>query len=370
MKELPEILLWSDGAPQALGDDVIDCPAVTVLAPPPEQRNGCAVLICAGGGYRILASDHEGLQVGRWFNRLGITAFVLRYRLGEKYHSDISLLDGKRAMRFMRSQGQDLGLHTFGMLGFSAGGHLTAAVGTDFDDGDADHPDPVETFSCRPDFLVLAYAVTNGIIRGRKASEYTPTDVRVDADTPPAFIMHTHEDDTVPSEQALLFYSALARAGVQAELHVFGSGEHGLGLGDGDPDFNQWTDLLYRWLKRNGFLISDVRIEVSGRVTLDGQVMGACWVSLLPIDGQNTPYARTRVHRRSGGEFQIDAASGPLPGPHKVLVYHFTEQNPYSARGEYSLDDVEVYATSIVIAADEPLSINVTAADAVQPNNP
>ena len=229
-------LLWPDGAPEAAGDEAIDRPALTVHLPDPGNANGAGIIVNPGGGYRVLASDHEGLQVARWLNRAGIAAFVLRYRVGPKYHSDVSLLDGLRAVRYVRAHAAAWGVapHRLGMLGFSAGGHLAAAVGTRYDAGQPDNADPVERENSRPDFVVPVYAVINGPVRGRKADEYTPADERVTADTPPAFIVHTHEDTIVSAEQSLLLYKALLDAGVEAELHVFGFGEHGLGLGVGD----------------------------------------------------------------------------------------------------------------------------------------
>lgn len=237
--------LWPDGAPHALGDLAIDQPQLTVHLPDGDAT-GTGVIVNPGGGYRILAADHEGLQVARWLNRRGIAAFVLRYRVGERYHSDVSLLDGLRAVRLTRHRAADFGIarNRLGMLGFSAGGHLAVAVGTRWDDGNANAADPVERESSRPDFLVPVYAVTNGILRGRKADEYTPADVRVDASTPPAFLVHSHEDAIVPASQSTLFYDALLRADVPAELHVYGFGEHGMGLGPGDPDFRDWPKLL------------------------------------------------------------------------------------------------------------------------------
>ena len=243
--------LWPDGAPQAVGDLDIDCPQLTVHLPKRDTATGAGVIVNPGGGYRILSSDEEGLQVARWLNRRGIAAFVLRYRVGERYHSDTSLLDGLRAVRLVRHRAADLGVagNRIGMLGFSAGGHLAVAVGTRWDTGDAEAADPIERASSRPDFLVPVYAVTNGMLRGRKADEYTPADVRVDASTPPAFLVHTHEDGIVPASQSTLFYDALLKAGVAAELHIFGFGEHGTGLGAGDPDFREWPALLVNWLR-------------------------------------------------------------------------------------------------------------------------
>ncbi|MDE0349177.1 MAG: alpha/beta hydrolase [Gammaproteobacteria bacterium] len=343
-------LLWPEGAPQATGGEAIDCPALTVHLPEPEYANGAGIIVNPGGGYRVLASDHEGLQVARWLNRAGIAAFVLRYRVGPKYHSDVSLLDGLRAVRYVRAHAVDWGVapDRLGMLGFSAGGHLVAAVGTRWDSGQPDSRDAVERESSRPDFLVPVYAVINGRVRGRKADEYTPADERVTADTPPAFIVHTHEDKVVSAEQSLLLYKALLDAGVEAELHVFGFGEHGLGLGVGDPDLNRWPRLLLRWLRRCGFLTDEERTAVSGRVTLDGKPMGMAWVTFLP-DDERAPIARVRIHRDSNGAFEIPADVGPVPGPHRVEVHHVSEQIPHTNTGGYSMDDAVRYETRAMV---------------------
>jgi len=355
-----EILLWPLGAPLATGTGVIDQPAISVHLAQGGSANGCAVLVCPGGGYRTLAADHEGLQVARWFNRLGITAFVLRYRLGEKYHSDVSLLDGKRAIRLIRSLAESLGISEcrIGMLGFSAGGHLTAAVGTDYDNGDPAHDDPIERCSCRPDFLVLSYAVTNGPVRGRKADEYTPTDTRVTAATPPSFIMHTHEDSIVSAEQSLLFYSALLSVGVAAELHVFGYGEHGLGLCTGDPTLLEWTKLLHRWLRQSGFLTDCARTALTGQVTLDGKAMGMAWVTFIPAD-PTTPIARQKINRGMAGGIEIPEVSGPVPGPHHVEVHHLSERYPHEALSPYTLNDSCCYETDVIIREGEPVRLEL-----------
>lgn len=348
-----EVRLWRQ-VPGGLGDAAEDLPALTVHLPPPERVTGCGVIVCPGGGYRVLASDHEGLQVARALNRLGIAAFVLRYRLGPRYSSECSLRDGQRAVRHVRAHAVDYRIDRLGMLGFSAGGHVALAVGTSPHAGDAGAVDPVEWQSSRPDFLVGVYPVSNGPVRGRKADEYTPTDVRVDAGTPPTFLVHTHEDETVSPQQSLLFYEALLAAGVPAELHVFGNGEHGVGLAAGDPDVAVWLELLHRWLRRSGFLVSQPRVAVEGRVTVDGRAPGQAWVTLVP-DNPDAPLARIRVDRAGDGYFRIDASHGPVAGRHRVLIHHISEQHPYTGAGAYSLDDAVTYQTSTEIRAGEPV---------------
>ena len=358
------VLLWPDGAPGALGELDIDRPQVTVHLPPVAAATGAGVIVNPGGGYRILAADHEGLQVARWLNRRGIAAFVLRYRVGERYHSAVSLRDGLRAVRLVRHRAAEFGLapDRLGMLGFSAGGHLAVAVGTQWDRGDGQAADPVERESSRPDFLVPVYAVTNGILRGRKADEYTPADVNVNADTPPTFLVHTHEDAIVPATQSTLFYDALLRAGVQAELHIYGYGEHGTGIAPGDPDFRAWPTLLLNWLRRSGFLTGAARCGVSGRVTLDGAAMGMAWITFEPLD-ENAPLARVRASKGDDGKFSIPPAHGVVPGPHRVTVHHVSERYPLSNDGSYTVHDVMRYDLGIVDVGDKPLVVDVAGAD-------
>lgn len=365
MGEERAIPLWPDGAPGALGDLDIDRPQITVHLPE-RDATGSGIIVCPGGGYRILASDHEGLQVARWLNRHGIAAFVLRYRVGERYHSSVSLLDGLRAVRLVRQRAAEFNVakDRIGMLGFSAGGHLTVAVGTQWDRGDADAADPVERESSRPDFLVPVYAVTNGILRGRKADEYTPADVNVNAETPPTFLVHTHEDAIVPAQQSTLFYDALRLAGVQAELHIYGYGEHGTGIAPGDPDFSDWPELLVRWLRRSGFLTARPRRVVRGRVTLDGEAMGMAWVTLEPLD-RSAPLARTRTSKGDDGKFAIPASHGIVPGPHRITVHHVSEQYPHVNTGAYTLDDAIRYDIGVRDVGDDVLVIELARSDGV-----
>lgn len=353
--------LWPEGAPRAVGDLDIDRPQLTIHLPESATATGTGVIVNPGGGYRKLASDHEGLQVARWLNRRGIAAFVLRYRLGERYHSDVSLLDGLRAVRLVRHRAAEFGVaeDRIGMLGFSAGGHLAVAVGTRWNRGNPEAVDTIERASSRPDFLVAVYAVTNGILRGRKADEYTPADVQVNESTPPTFLVHTHEDGIVPASQSTLFYDALLRAGVQAELHIYGFGEHGTGINPGDPDFREWPVLLVNWLRRCGFMSAGERQPVTGRVTLDGEAMGMGWVTFCPLD-DNAPLARARASPNEEGKFSIPASHGVVPGPHHVVVHHVSEQFQHWDTGVYTLDDAVRYDIGVLEIGDEPLTINVT----------
>src|SRR5437899_7694688 len=147
------VLLWPDGAPGALGREPEDKPKLTLYPVPAARANGAAVVVCPGGGYRTLASDHEGKQVAEWLNTLGVSAFVLQYRVGPRYRHPAPLQDVQRALRLVRARARQFGVDAarVGVLGFSAGGHLASTAGTRFDDGDPQAPDPVERMGSRPD---------------------------------------------------------------------------------------------------------------------------------------------------------------------------------------------------------------------------
>jgi acetyl esterase/lipase len=263
------MLLWEKGAPGALGDADVDKPAITIFRA--TGAGGTSVIVAPGGGYRNLSMDKEGRQVASWFNAMGVTAFVLRYRLGPRYHHPIELGDAQRAIRLVRSRAMQLGIapDRIGMMGFSAGGHLTATAGTHFDDGNRDASDPVDRVSSRPDFLILAYPVISfdpaiahrgseqsllGDNPDPKLIQELSDELQVTAKTPPAFLFHTNADTTVPAENSVRFYLALRQAKVPAEIHIFQNGPHGVGLDLGDPALSQWPVLLTNWLRGRGLL--------------------------------------------------------------------------------------------------------------------
>jgi acetyl esterase/lipase len=264
------ILLWPDAAPGAIGKEDADRPTITMYRA--RQPNGTSIIVAPGGGYTNLAMNHEGRQVANLLNAMGITAFVLKYRLGPRYRHPIELGDAQRAIRLVRSRAQEWSLarDRIGMLGFSAGGHLTATAGTQFDEGKAEAADPVDRVSSRPDFLVLGYPVISfdpsiahgGSVRNLlgdspdpKLIENLSADLRVTAQTPPAFLFHTDADTAVVAENSVRFYLALRRVKVPAELHIFEAGPHGVGLALGDPALGAWPSLLTSWLRGRGMLV-------------------------------------------------------------------------------------------------------------------
>ena len=261
-------LLWPKGAPGALGEEAKDRP--TLIFYLPEKPSGAGIVICPGGGYGGLAMDHEGHQIGRWLNEHGIAGFICDYRhRGKGYGHPAPLQDAQRAVRTVRSRAQEFGVDPtkIGILGFSAGGHLTSSALTHFDAGKADAADPIERVSCRPDFGVLCYPViafdqpfthkgsqTN--LLGKDASAELiasmSSEKQVTDQTPPCFLWHTTEDKGVPPENSVVFYSALIAHKIPAELHIFEKGRHGVGLGKDIPGTDAWPAACIAWLKGRG----------------------------------------------------------------------------------------------------------------------
>ena len=265
------LLLWPDGAPDALGNQNVDKPTLTVYLPSVPNPTRTGVVVAPGGGYQHLAFVKEGEDVARWLNARGVAAFVLTYRLGPRYHHPKELQDAQRAIRTVRENAAQYGIAPdhLGMWGFSAGGHLTATAGTKFDYGDSGASDPVERQGSRPDFLILAYPVItledpDAHTGSRKyllgdtpdpalvASLSAETQVR--ADTPPTFLFATTDDATVPVMNSVLFYSALVKAGVPAEMHLFQHGGHGAGLAEANPQLREWPHLVAKWMRERGYM--------------------------------------------------------------------------------------------------------------------
>jgi acetyl esterase/lipase len=259
--------LWDGDAPGALGKSDKDVPTLTLYEP--KHPSGSAVIVCPGGGYEMLA-DHEGSAYAMYLNRLGVTAFVLHYRLGSNgYRYSVELLDIKRAIRTVRAGAAKWKIDPkkVGVMGSSAGGHLASMAVTKFDGGDKAARDPIDRVGSRPDFGILCYAVISmgpiGHAGSRRALlgddppqaliEETSSELHVTHETPPCFIWHTQDDPVVPVANSEVFASALQKAEVPYELHLYPHGEHGLGLG-GTSDSNTllpWTRELNKWMIRN-----------------------------------------------------------------------------------------------------------------------
>jgi len=261
-----QLLLWPNGAPYAQGNTDEDCPAITPYLVAGVNRS--AVLVCPGGAYGMRA-DHEGEPIAEWLNTLGISAFVLRYRVAP-YQYPCAWLDVQRAMRTIRHHAAQFNIDPtrVGLLGFSAGGHLAANAGTKYDAGNPEANDPIEQQSSRPDLLVLCYPVITmtdpythtgsrsnliGNTYDLETLEKHSAELNVTSDTPPTFLWHTSNDAGVPVENSLLMAAALHKHGVLFDLHVYAEGHHGLGLADDQPHTAGWTDTCASWLIFNGF---------------------------------------------------------------------------------------------------------------------
>lgn len=264
-------LLWPNGAPGAVGTMPVDKPSLTISVPPADKANGTAVVVCPGGGYGGLANDHEGKQIAAYLNGLGVTAYILQYRLGPRYRHPAPLQDVQRALRTVRAKAKEWQIDPkrIGVMGFSAGGHLASTAATHFDDGKPDNTDPIEQAGCRPDFAILCYPVISmkppyahqgsrknllGENPDDKLVESLCNDEQVTAKTPPTFLFHTSEDRGVLPENSVLFYLALRKHKVPAELHIYEKGPHGVGLAQKDPVLSSWPDRLTGWLKGKGLL--------------------------------------------------------------------------------------------------------------------
>lgn len=281
---LPLLPLWEKSPPnaqppgqameRAQEDNIlwvrhVAIPAIEVRLPSRGNATGQAVVVCPGGGYGGLAYDWEGTDIAGWLNSRGIAAIILRYRLpidGDTAHQKwlCPLLDAQRAIRVTRARAADWAINPakVGIMGFSAGGHLASTAGTRFDTGDASATDPIERFSSRPDFMILIYPVitmresthagSRQNLLGENPSETLvrlySNELQVTEKTPPTFLIHAGDDETVPVQNSLLFYEALLAHHVPAELHVYPKGGHGFSLALHAGHLQDWPQLCARWL--------------------------------------------------------------------------------------------------------------------------
>jgi acetyl esterase/lipase len=280
MKSLPvnEFPLWPFSAPGSLGNAPGDIPTLTPYLPDADIATGASLVIFPGGGYEGLAS-HEGSGYADFFLKYGITCFVLKYRLAsDGYRHPRMLEDAARAVRLVRSKAADwlLDPRRVGVIGSSAGGHLTSMLVTRFDAGNPVAADPVDREGCRPDLAILCYPlITMGAsthagskenLLGKNAppglARELSSEFHVTPQTPPCLLWHTWEDETVKVENSLLFASALHKSGVRFELHVYEKGAHGIGLGKGlEPgSFHPWVEDCVFWLNVQGFLESNTAL--------------------------------------------------------------------------------------------------------------
>lgn len=245
-------------------------PAVTPYLPAKGIANGTAVVICPGGGYYVEVSEDEGSDIAKAFNKIGVAAFVLKYRLPSDYimvdKTIGPLQDAQMAILMIRKHASEWGISPdkIGIIGFSAGGHLASTAGTHFEVPVIENK---EHINLRPDFMMLIYpvitfgltphSVTSEKLIGKTPSakllDFFSNEKHVTTNTPPTFLIHAADDRFVPVQNSLLFYNALLDAKVKAEMHIFQAGGHGFAL-DNPKSHDKWFDWATNWLYQNGFL--------------------------------------------------------------------------------------------------------------------
>jgi acetyl esterase/lipase len=247
----------------------VQVPSIEIYLPAAQNATGEAMLIFPGGGYQILAYDWEGTDIAKFLNGKGIAGIVVKYRLpssaSQKDKQNVPLIDAQRALRMVRSKAAEFNIQAskIGVLGFSAGGHLAATLGTRFDEKVYDPVDQIDVLSAKPDFMALGYPViTFGEMthRGSKGNligenpiaemtTYFSNEKHVTKDTPPTFLVHASDDQGVPVENSLMFYKALKDAGVSATMHIYPKGGHGFSLARNDAHLRGWTERMFEWLE-------------------------------------------------------------------------------------------------------------------------
>lgn len=281
--------LWPDGIPGSKTDatyvekitttegritrcEKVITPDLTVYLPAPEKANGAAVLICPGGGYGVLAFDHEGNAVAKWLNENGIAGIILKYRLpSDQIMIDKSvgpLQDAQEALRVIRRNavGWKIDPEKVGVIGFSAGGHLASTISTHYTEKVYEVKDII---SARPDFSLLIYPVVsfdttithrgsrNNLIGLKPTEEQVrrfSNELQITADTPPAFLVHSADDKAVPAVNSIVYFKGLQKNNIPAELHIFQKGGHGYGLSPNGGTESSWPEMCIRWLRAIGII--------------------------------------------------------------------------------------------------------------------
>ena len=272
-----KLKVWPNGAPDSNGMTLpeetfegrrvrnVSEAEIFVYLPKIGINTGAAVIICPGGGYGMEAMDHEGYDMAEWLVQQGVAGIVLKYRLPYG-HDQIPLEDTQRALRIVRQKAVEWGINPIkiGIAGSSAGGHLASTAGTRFDLGNSESVDPIEKYSCRPDFMLLLYPVitfneefghmgsrTNLIGSGNKwelVAKYS-NELNVSAQTPPTFLILSDDDSAVPTRNSIEFYMALKKFRIPAEMHIFRDGGHGFGMTKKNLPVDQWPNLFVQWMK-------------------------------------------------------------------------------------------------------------------------
>jgi acetyl esterase/lipase len=282
-----QLLLWPGGAPGERGNIGVEqdmtkpadslyggkrvtrignvsAPTISIYRPPQTHQAGTAVLVCPGGGYEILSMDLEGTEVCQWLNSLGVTAVLLKYRVparaGLERHT-APLQDVQRALGLVRQHAVEWQIDPkrIGIIGFSAGGHLSAAASTRFEKRTYEPVDPADQVSCRPDFALLIYPAY--LVQGEGPN--LARELTISSNTPPTFLVQT-EDDQIHVENALFYYLALKKANVPAEMHLFAKGGHAYGLRKADQAIMSWSKLAEDWMRSRDLLRAKATTLASG----------------------------------------------------------------------------------------------------------
>jgi len=264
-EEPKDVLLWPGDAPGEVEGEVgeeteevkgvkrvrnVTKPSITFFWADQQKANGITVIVCPGGAYQILAIEHEGEDVCKWLNSLGIHAALLKYRVPRRKNREphaAPLQDAQRAMRLVRQAGKswEVPLTKLGIIGFSAGGNLALRTATSFEEPTYEPIDPADQLSCRPDFALLLYPAYLTLKDDRTVLDPS---IEMTSNCPPMFFAHTG-DDHIPAEGSVLAYLALEQAGVEgSEIHIFPYGGHGYGLRQSRYPVSQWPNLASTWL--------------------------------------------------------------------------------------------------------------------------
>lgn len=277
------IPLWSDKIPNHQKTDEVETlenkdilwiekvkvPTLEIYLPTKKNATGKAMVICPGGGYQGLAYDWEGTDIAKWLNANGIAAFVLKYRLPKSKSVIIGhkapLQDAQRAIRLVRNNSEkwNISKNQIGIMGFSAGGHLAATLGTHYDNDKNSLPNSIDSLSARPDFMVLIYPVitmkSSFTHQGSKDNllgknpeqqliDFYSNELHINKNTPPTFIIHSTDDEVVSVMNSILFYQALVKEKIYSEMHIYPKGGHGFSLAIGQGHLQTWVDRLSEWI--------------------------------------------------------------------------------------------------------------------------
>lgn len=346
------ILLWPNGAPNATGISNEDKPAIIPFIPEASKQNGTAVLVIPGGGFVIRAIDHEGVLVAQWLKEQGFTAFLLRYRLKPIYGRTEWLMDGQRALQYIRSHSSDYNISKdrVGAVGFSAGANLCIDLAFNSYAGNENSLDPLENQPTNPNFVMLAYG------HGKIPDKIKPFPKE---NMPPILLYGTAEDAGAAKGMAKM-HIKLLEAKLPVEAHFFQIGDHGTGFAVGDPILGQWPYLAKNWLWTNGLLTDKPRVSLSGSILIDNKPMLRGSVIMTSIDNANVPPVIIYQNNSGTGQlglYSVPANEGPIIGKYKIKViqaatrWTSNSRDPFmlhirnkERKGELTKEDVEKWS--------------------------